>query len=636
MITKWKLANFKSVRDRTELALAPLTVFSGPNSSGKSTVIQSMLLISQTLASKVPSRSVVLNGHLTKLGQFDDLRSFGSGERQIEIGWDCRPSQSRPRRVLEGLPTYRSKYPLYRSRLSQMKYLSCQIAFEVDPDNPQRDLMQLQPRLFSSILCCSTKDESGADSTSKMTVRRTTHGLQEKLARLKVVEPDVQLVGSLLDYDVELDQESLKDVREEIASANPSGCWLRHFLPERLLVQYDHTDEDARLIASAICDEEGVRYRAGLPRYWRDEDITLPASVTDFLRAHLGDEFRSLFESNSIEVGDSRTFQPIASLRDWKERVRKLPATQRTALRRTLSTLSPHIRRAAKAGRTNQYALAPTRLPSDLLDAVNYLDQVFSNSVRYLGPLRDEPKALYPLSPTVDPADVGLRGEFTAAVLDLHRGRQINYIPSASFNGDSVKTDPTTASLETAVLDWLQYMGVADRLETRDRGKLGHELKVVTSGVNTPHDLTHVGVGVSQILPILVMCLLAESDTTVVLEQPEIHLHPRVQTMLADFFLSMALLGKQCIVETHSEYLINRLRLRVASSHGDDFSSITKIYFAEKRSGVSCFREVAVNRYGAITDWPEGFFDQSQRESEDILRAAVAKRKRERTEAPIA
>ena len=72
--------------------------------------------------------------------------------------------------------------------------------------------------------------------------------------------------------------------------------------------------------------------------------------------------------------------------------------------------------------------------------------------------------------------------------------------------------------------DWLIYLGVAESVVTIDKGKLGHELKVVPPGLSQPHDLTHVGVGVSQVLPILVMCLLADPDTTLVFEQPELHL----------------------------------------------------------------------------------------------------------------
>src|SRR5947208_1284332 len=91
MITKWKLFNFKSIRETTELDMGPLTIFAGANSSGKSAWIQSILLVSQTLASKLPSRSVVLNGSLARLGQFNDLQHFNGGAPQIFVGWECRP-----------------------------------------------------------------------------------------------------------------------------------------------------------------------------------------------------------------------------------------------------------------------------------------------------------------------------------------------------------------------------------------------------------------------------------------------------------------------------------------------------------------------------------------------------------------
>src|SRR5439155_17344326 len=70
MIERWRLSNFKSVYEQVELPLAPLTVFAGANSSGKSTFIQSILLVAQTLTSQVHSRPVVLNGHIIRLGKF--------------------------------------------------------------------------------------------------------------------------------------------------------------------------------------------------------------------------------------------------------------------------------------------------------------------------------------------------------------------------------------------------------------------------------------------------------------------------------------------------------------------------------------------------------------------------------------
>ena len=170
-------------------------------------------------------------------------------------------------------------------------------------------------------------------------------------------------------------------------------------------------------------------------------------------------------------------------------------------------------------------------------------------------------------------------------------------------------------------------MGLVKDVQVTDHGKLGHELRFTTEGVPSPHDLTHVGVGLSQVFPIVLMALLASPDATLIFEQPESHLHPKVQSQLADFFLSVAFNDRQCIIETHSEYLINRLRFRAAVEQDQLTLSKTKIYFVEKREGSSHFREVSINEFGAINDWPEGFFDQSELEAENILRAAVSKRR---------
>lgn len=71
----------------------------------------------------------------------------------------------------------------------------------------------------------------------------------------------------------------------------------------------------------------------------------------------------------------------------------------------------------------------------------------------------------------------------------------------------------------------------------------------------------------------------------------------------------MALSGRQCIVETHSEYLINRLRYRAASAPVENsLASQIKVYFVEKKDGSSHFRDAAINDFGAIVDRPDGFF----------------------------
>jgi len=311
----------------------------------------------------------------------------------------------------------------------------------------------------------------------------------------------------------------------------------------------------------------------------------------------------------------------------------KLPFSERKAIRSHLDEegFFKELLKAFLNSEKEQFKITKTRFPEPIRDAINYIRMNFSRGMKYLGPLRDEPKSLYPLSAAIGPKDVGLKGEFTAAVLNLYQDELISYIPTSAFSKPQIDRRPTTRKLQTAVIDWLTYLGVANDVNTKDLGKLGHELKITPDSTMKPVDLTHVGVGVSQVLPILVSCLLADPDTTLIFEQPELHLHPKVQTLLGDFFLSMALLKKQCILETHSEYLINRLRYRAAAAEGsDNLAHIIKMYFVERTEGASKFRDVVVNNYGAILDWPEGFFDQSQREVEEIIRFGMLKKQKER------
>lgn len=635
MITKWKISNFKSIRAETELNLGPLTIFAGANSSGKSTFIQSVLLVAQTLAHKVSSRSVVLNGALTSLGQFDDLKSNGGEADQISIKCTCRPLPSQ-----DGSTPRRSQIAprgaiYYGPRSNQLQEIACEMSFDADPSSPQRDLFQIQPRLFATQLSCLSRDEDNVDQKADISIHHSSKAIAEIEGADGVSEIDDQLRASLA-YAVELDESSMMEVREDFRSAKPIGCMLRHFLPERIIYAIDTIEEDANAITMALQDDgrRAVGFRRNIGR-----DILLSEEIIAVLRDVLKDTidfdqtFKDKYRQESLFGSEPETI----TFREWHERLRSMPRDQRLKVQQVLrehEDLFDHIHDAMKASTVDKpetHAFVQARPPRLITEATWYLDNFFASSLKYLGPLRDAPKPLYPLAPAADPHDVGLRGEHTASILELHKNKKIQYIPSANFKEPVIDRKTVTRTLEAAVIDWLQYLGVASSVKSRDQGKLGHELKVGLANSDSTHDLTHVGVGVSQVLPILVMCLLADTDSTLVFEQPELHLHPKVQTLLGDFFLSMALCNKQCIVETHSEYFIDRLRFRIAAASPEkELNSQAKIYFVEKPSQSSSFREVVINEYGAISDWPEGFFDQSQQQAEEILRAAAMKRKASR------
>ncbi len=590
MITHWKLANFKSVRNATRLQFAPLTIFAGPNSSGKTTLLQSILLISQTLAHKITTPPLLLNGPLARLGDFHDIKCADADADAVTIGCVC----------------------VAHSTILPSTTLSCEASFTADD-------------LLSANLTVTRTDRTGTDRTSFISLRHTRE--RSPLDWLPRAEsPFDSTLYDNADYDVQLSDDLLAELRQDYPSARPAGCSVTHFLPRMLFVDVDQRDEFARTILTALTTGIHPHPHPTSPRF---ERVPVPASLSDFIFSELQ---RIVGKARTDRIRDRchRASIPFATgipLTALLEQLTRLSSSKRRKLRGSLAGSVTFERLVTTSLGDHEESLRfPLPLPQTMAAATKHLDSFFSGSLRYLGPLRDDPKAFYPLASAFEPTNVGLKGEHTAAVLDLHKNTGINYMPSSAFRSSTTQRLFATASLRNAVTDWLRYLQIADNVETVNQGKFGHQLAVSVPHAPKTRDLTHVGVGVSQVLPILVAGLIASSDAILVFEQPELHLHPGVQALLADFFLSLSMMGKQCIVETHSEHIINRLRLREATSV-DPLREPAKIYFVERDEEGSSFREVVVNEYGAVANWPVGFFDQGQREAERILRAATTKRR---------
>lgn len=228
--------------------------------------------------------------------------------------------------------------------------------------------------------------------------------------------------------------------------------------------------------------------------------------------------------------------------------------------------------------------------------------------LKYLGPLRDEPRVSSPSGSLTDFVPVGIRGEYAADLLSL-RGDSIcrAQLPDGSPTGD--------LSLSQVTSIWMNKLGLGDEVAVKDLGKLGKGLRLNLEGAE--RDLTMVGVGASQILPVVLLVLSANPGSIVILEQPELHLHPAVQSKLADFLL-VARADLNFLVETHSEYFITRLRLRIAQEKiSPDRLSLM---FATRGKHGTILQHLNFNSMGSLQSWPVGFFDDQEKDNEEIIR----------------
>jgi predicted ATPase len=273
------------------------------------------------------------------------------------------------------------------------------------------------------------------------------------------------------------------------------------------------------------------------------------------------------------------------------------------------------------------YVAEPAGLGIFMEGTVRSIKNFFLKNIIYLGPLREEPHLQY--NDYFDNIiNIGVKGENCACVLYNNKKNIIKYINPLYFYQYEKKIILMKCELIKAVNEWLYYIGVAESVDVFFNGRYGYEIKINSINRGNKNDMTNVGVGVSQVLPIVLVCLLAKEGTTIIIEQPELHLHPAMQTKITDLFIATMLCNKQIIIETHSEHIINKLRLSTIKCPSEEpINDKIQIYFTENlkedykdyKKGNTILKPLKINEYAAMSDWPEGFFDESQLVREEII-----------------
>lgn len=520
-LTELRLGNFKSVQHAV-VTLRPLTVVIGANSSGKSTLFQGLLLLAQTARSEVNIPRVELNGELVSLGYLETLRRASVDKvdklADISVGVTAEFPPSRRNRIFWGGD---------ESEDLSKAIWSGSVDLSFGSGAPDQTVMA---PVTTMRLTASTSD---GRSLGGLNLKRR-HPPYPGLTPEDVIaidqpfvanptEPTFELAGTLTGSDFKptrVEGLRLRGIRIDAAFERGSASSILANVFTSLLPRFGwYADEPLQPANEEIDERLLLDNAASILRQW----YQLPAGR----RSNLPEMIYR--EQQSSATFTARALEYVAENRQRLTRLlsRRLGPLDKTKL---LTNVSDRVLRPA--------ATVTDGVWRALMD------------VRHLGGLRAAPQPLYPTSSRALRGDLGRNGEFTAAVLYALRDHRVVSFDQAGSH--------TTKTLQDAVKWWASRLELFDDVASHHRGALGIDIAVRQAGLEAEVDITAVGLGVSQMLPVLVRCLLSDPGETVLLEQPELHLHPASQQRLADFLIACVRSGRQLIVESHSEHLVNR------------------------------------------------------------------------------
>ena len=270
---------------------------------------------------------------------------------------------------------------------------------------------------------------------------------------------------------------------------------------------------------------------------------------------------------------------------------------------------------AATLNTLGEHAEAIRTVGPELLDELS--------RIIYLGPVRRLAQRDYVWAGRM-PAHIGDDG---AKAIDALIASGVEYQKQKKAGSDI----SGEAQLFEQAICWLNTMNLADDLAVKQLGRSArYELQIINQGEAS--NLKDVGVGVSQVLPVIVAALFAQPGHIVIIEEPESHLHPLAQSQLAELFSRVSDdRGVQFILETHSEHLLTRLQRHVAEETiaPDQLA----IYFVERDGTKAKIDTLQLDAYGEISNWPENFFGD---EMGDIAARTMAAMQRKIDEKKIA
>ena len=254
---------------------------------------------------------------------------------------------------------------------------------------------------------------------------------------------------------------------------------------------------------------------------------------------------------------------------------------------------------------------------SPIIQFSSAFEELFSH-VYYLGPTRVHPQRLYHWEGT-HPKEIDLWGD-----------KAIDALLSAGVRKLKSSTKEDGVLIEERISEWLQKMELAHSFQLIPTGSLddkNYEVRIQKSLNSAEVTLADLGHGVADLFPLLAHCYYVPGGSTLILEQPGVHLHPKAQADFADLLIEVITeRNLQILIESHSEHLLTRLQLRIAE--GKIPASNTALYFCENENGVSTIKPLDIDDLGNIKNWPKNFFGNVRGDLVKMTREQMKRQKK--------
>lgn len=494
MLTKIRVENYKGFR-KAEIPIKPITILLGANSSGKSSMLQLLLLLQQTAEETSNSYKSALKmfGNRISVGKPENLFYGLNRKTPIHIQIDFS-NEILKSNLVDALSSYLTQSFLFYKKGNKINNRSeVEICFNDVLNNTDNSFIGTYAYLYDFISSDDVKNKN--------------------------------IQSLMLNYDF------LNNLHDNIKDSSFSFAYTISYSRKKLVVSaFSFKNENVAILS------------------YKDSDG---------------------FSSDMIDLNETdKASLNIAFQKDG-----------------TIFNIFSKKENPIRTHNNNETSLSKTMInliKKGLSILQNELKEPYINHV---SPLRAHPQRYYML----DKANVTYS-------LDTYNANEI---------AEVVRDKP---SLKKKVNDWFQQFGL--EINVDEFKEAVHKMTVNQSGL--PLDIPDVGFGVSQVLPVVIQGFLSPNKSVTIVEQPEVHLHPKMQAALADLFIDIAKESrytKHIMVETHSEYLLKRLRRRMAEGQviTPDQVSIN-LFHTRTEETPATIENIHIEEKGAF-QWPEDYYD---------------------------